>query len=167
MTDDFGPFDDARWRIEGGKALPSRSMYFATYQALTGEGSGRPLYESYARDFFDLIIVDECHRGSARDDSVWRDILHWFHPAAQLGMTATPLRDETRDTYVYFGPPLYQYSLRDGINDGFLAPYRVHRVVTDVDAAGWRPTAGQRDRYGEEVPDEEYGTPDFEKRIAL
>jgi type I restriction enzyme R subunit len=82
-------------------------------------------------------------------------------------MTATPLRDETRDTYAYFGNPLYVYSLRDGINDGYLAPYRVHRVVTDVDAAGWRPVAGQLDRYGEEVPDEEYGTPDFERKVAL
>jgi type I restriction enzyme R subunit len=136
-------------------------MYFATYQALTGDDIGHPLYERYRRDFFDLIVVDECHRGSAREDSVWRAILEYFLPAAQIGMTATPLRDETRDSYEYFGDPLYTYSLRDGINDGFLAPYRVHRVVTDVDAAGWRPTAGLRDRYGEEVPDEEYGTPDF------
>ena len=167
MSDDFAPFGDARWRIEGGKASPSRSMYFATYQALTGDDAGKPLYQEYARDFFDLIVVDECHRGSAREDSVWRAILEYFSPAAQIGMTATPLRDETRDTYEYFGNPLYVYSLRDGINDGFLAPYRVHRVVTDVDAAGWRPTTGQLDRYGEEVPDEEYGTPDFERRIAL
>jgi type I restriction enzyme, R subunit len=167
MSDDFAPFGEARWRISGGNALPSRSMYFATYQALTGDGSGRPLYEEYPRNFFDLIVVDECHRGSARDDSVWRAILEYFAPAAQIGMTATPLRDETRDSYEYFGDPLYTYSLRDGINDGFLAPYRVHRVVTDVDAAGWRPTAGQLDRYGEEVPDDEYGTPDFERKVAL
>jgi type I restriction enzyme R subunit len=167
MADDFAPFGDARSRISGGNAVPSRSMYFATYQALTGDGIGRPLYEAYSRDFFDLIVVDECHRGSAREDSVWRAILEYFAPAAQIGMTATPLRDETRDSYDYFGDPLYTYSLRNGIDDGFLAPYRVHRVVTDVDAAGWRPTAGLRDRYGEEVPDEEYGTPDFERRVAL
>jgi type I restriction enzyme R subunit len=167
MTDDFAPFGDARSRITGGNVLSSRSMYFATYQALTGDGSGRPLYEAYARDFFDLIVVDECHRGSARDDSVWRAILEYFSPAAQIGMTATPLRDETRDSYDYFGDPLYTYSLRDGINDGFLAPYRVHRVVTDVDATGWRPTGGMLDRYGEEIPDEEYGTPDFERKVAL
>lgn len=167
LTDDFAPFGDARSRITGGNALPSRSVYFATYQALTGDGSGRPLYEAYPPDFFDIIVVDECHRGSAREDSVWRAILEYFSPAAQIGMTATPLRDETRDSYEYFGDPLYTYSLRDGINDGFLAPYRVHRVVTDVDAAGWRPTIGLRDRYGEVIPDEEYGTPDFERKVAL
>lgn len=167
MTDDFAPFGEARSRIFGGNVLPSRSMYFATYQALAGDGTGRPPYEAFSPDFFDLIIIDECHRGSARDESIWRDILEYFAPAAQIGMTATPLRDETRDSYTYFGEPLYTYSLRDGINDGFLAPYRVHRVVSDVDAAGWRPTIGLLDRYGEEIPDMEYGTPDFERKVAL
>jgi type I restriction enzyme R subunit len=103
MTDDFAPFGEARSRITGGNAVPSRSMYFATYQALTGDDIGHPLYEKYARDFFDLIVVDECHRGSAREDSVWRAILEYFAPAAQIGLTATPLRDETRDSYEYFG----------------------------------------------------------------
>ena len=158
MSDDFAPFGEARWRISGGNALPSRSMYFATYQALTGDGTGRPLYEEYLRDFFDLIIVDECHRGSARDDSVWRAILEYFSPAAQIGMTATPLRDETRDSYEYFGGPLYTYTLRDGIRTAFSRPISVHRVVTDMDATG-SANRGLRDRYGEEIPDEEYGTP--------
>lgn len=167
MADDFAPFGDARSRIVAGNVLPSRSMYFATYQALTGDGTGRPLYERYPRDFFDLILIDECHRGSSRADSIWRNILEWFAPAAQIGMTATPLRDETRDSYAYFGKPLYVYSLRDGIQDGFLAPYRVHRVITDVDAAGWRPTVDTIDRYGEVVPDSEYETPDFERLVAL
>jgi type I restriction enzyme, R subunit len=114
-----------------------------------------------------LIIIDECHRGSAREESNWREILEYFEPAYQLGMTATPLRDETRDTYLYFGNPIYQYSLRQGIEDGFLAPYRVHRVITQWDAAGWRPSKDDLDRYGRRIPDEVYGTPDFERKVAL
>ena len=98
------------------------------------------LLRDYPPDFFDLVIVDECHRGSARDDSSWRAILDHFKPAYQLGMTATPMREDNRDTYVYFGNPIYEYSLRQGIDDGFLAPYRVHRVLTQWDAAGWRPS---------------------------
>lgn len=164
----FAAFGDARAKIEGGNAVKSREMYFAIYQALAG-GEGRPpLYREYPRDFFDLVIVDECHRGSARDDSSWREILEYFEPAYQLGMTATPLRDESRDTYRYFGgAPLYTYSLRDGIEDGFLAPYRVHRAFTPWDAAGWRPSKGEVDRFGREIPDEEYQTKDFERVIAL
>ncbi len=114
-----------------------------------------------------MVIVDECHRGSAREESNWREILEWFEPAYQLGMTATPLRDENRDTYLYFGNPIYTYSLKQGINDGFLAPYRVHRIVTQWDAAGWRPSKDDLDRYGREIPDEVYTTGDFERRIAL
>ncbi|HKR58507.1 MAG TPA: DEAD/DEAH box helicase family protein, partial [Pyrinomonadaceae bacterium] len=122
----------------------------------------------FPRDFFDLIIVDECHRGSARDDSNWREILNYFEPAYQLGMTATPLREENRDTYLYFGNPIYNtYSLRQGIDDGFLAPYRVHRVISEWDAAGWRPSKDDLDRYGRPIPDEEYGTKDFERTVAL
>ena len=130
--------------------------------------ANRPgLYREYAPDFFDLIIVDECHRGSARDDSSWREILEYFEPAIQLGMTATPRRQDNADTYSYFGDPIYTYSLRQGIDDGFLAPYRVHRIVTTWDAAGWRPSQGELDRYGREIPDEEYQTNDFERLVAL
>jgi type I restriction enzyme R subunit len=111
--------------------------------------------------------VDECHRGSARGDSAWRAILEYFEPAFQLGMTATPLRDDTRDTYLYFGNPIYEYSLRQGIDDGFLAPYRVHRVITEWDAAGWRPSKDELDRYGRPIPDDEYQTEDFERIVAL
>jgi type I restriction enzyme R subunit len=162
----FAPFGDARHKIEG-EALKSREMYFATYQAIARDERRPGLYREYPRDFFDLIIVDECHRGSARDESNWRDILEYFAPAFQIGMTATPLRQDNRDTYRYFGNPIYTYSLRQGIDDGFLAPYRVHRIVTNVDATGWRPTKGQLDRYGREIPDAEYGTPDFERKVAL
>jgi type I restriction enzyme R subunit len=162
----FAPFGDARHKIEG-EAVKSREMYFATYQAIARDERRPGLYREYSKDFFDLIIVDECHRGSAREESSWREILEYFQPAFQLGMTATPLREDNRDTYRYFGNPIYTYSLRQGIDDGFLAPYRVHRIVTSVDATGWRPTKGQLDRYGREIPDSEYGTPDFERKVAL
>ena len=142
-------------------------MYFAIYQAIAEDERRPGLYREYPPDFFDLVIVDECHRGSARDESNWREILEYFEPAFQLGMTATPLREDNRDTYLYFGNPIYAYSLRQGIEDGFLAPYRVHRVITEWDAAGWRPSKGDLDRYGREIPDEEYQTKDFERVVAL
>ncbi len=163
----FAPFGDARWKIENGEASQSREMYFATYQAIAEDEARPGLYRQYARDFFDLIVVDECHRGSARDESTWREILEYFAPAYQLGMTATPKREENADSYRYFGDPLYVYSLRQGIDDGFLAPYGVHRVVTTLDATGWRPSRGDLDRYGRAIPDAEYGTRDFERVVAL
>jgi len=162
----FAPFGDARWKIQG-EAIKSREMYFATYQAIAKDERRLGLYRDYSPAFFDLVIVDECHRGSVRDESNWREVLEYFSPAYQLGMTATPLREENRDTYQYFGGPVYTYSLRQGIDDGFLAPYRVHRIVTDVDATGWRPSPDERDRYGQAIPDENYQTPDFEKIIVL
>ncbi|MEA4879255.1 MAG: DEAD/DEAH box helicase family protein [Dehalococcoides mccartyi] len=162
----FVPFGEARWKIQG-EAIKSREMYFATYQAIAKDERRPGLYRDYNTDFFDLIIVDECHRGSAKDESNWREILEYFTPAFQLGMTATPLREENRDTYRYFGNPVYTYSLRQGIDDGFLAPYRVHRIVTDVDATGWRPSRDELDRYGRLIPDEEYQTGDFERVVAL
>ncbi|HEY6730102.1 MAG TPA: DEAD/DEAH box helicase family protein [Solirubrobacterales bacterium] len=163
----FAPFGDARHKIVGGDARKGREMYFSTYQAIARDEARPGLYREFPPDFFDLIIVDECHRGSARDESNWREILEYFSSSAQIGMTATPLRDDNVDTYRYFGNPIYTYSLRDGIEDGFLAPYRVHRVVTSVDAAGWRPSKGTLDRYGREIPDQEYGTKDFERSLSL
>lgn len=162
----FAPFGDARHKIEG-EAIKSRELYFAIYQSIAKDARRPGLYREYARDFFDLIVVDECHRGSARDDSNWREILDYFEPACQLGMTATPLREDNCDTYDYFGNPIYTYSLRQGIQDGFLAPYRVHRIVTQADATGWRPSKGEMDRYGHAIPDEQYQTKDFERIIAL
>jgi type I restriction enzyme R subunit len=162
----FAPFGDARWKIEG-EAIKSREIYFAIYQAMAKDERRPGLYRDYSKDFFDLIIVDECHRGSARDESNWREILEYFEPSYQIGITATPLREENRDTYRYFGNPLYTYSLKQGIEDGFLAPYKVHRVVPSVDATGWRPSPGEIDRYGREIPDGEYSTKDFETIIAL
>jgi len=163
----FTTFGDARWKIENGQVNMGRELYFAIYQAIAKDENRPGLYKEYSKDFFDLIIVDECHRGSAKDDSNWREILSYFQPAFQLGMTATPLRKENRDTYRYFGNPVYTYSLRQGIEDGFLAPYRVHRIVTEWDAAGWRPSQGDLDRYGRTIPDNEYQTIDFERAVAL
>ena len=162
----FAPFGDALHRIEG-EAVKSREMYFATYQQVARDESRPGLYREYDPDFFDLVVVDECHRGSARDDSNWHEILDYFSAAAKLGMTATPLREDNRDTYAYFGIPLIQYSLAEGIEDGFLAPYKVRRVSTDVDAVGWRPEKEQKDRYGEEIPDDLYLTKDFERTVVL
>ena len=163
----FAAFGDARHKIESGQVVKGREMYFAIYQALAGDANRAALHKEFPPDFFDLVIVDECHRGSARDDSNWREILKWFEPAYQLGMTATPLREDNRDTYLYFGNPIYQYTLRQGIEDGFLAPYRVHRIISEWDAAGWRPSKDELDRYGRAIPDEEYGTKDFERVVAL
>ena len=165
MAKMFAPFGDARYKISSNDISQGREMYFGIYQALTNPSSD--VFRQYRPDFFDLIIIDECHRGSSRNDSNWRAVLDYFKPAVQFGMTATPLREDSRDTYEYFGNPVYTYSLRQGIEDGFLAPYRVHRVITTVDAAGWRPSKDELDRYGRPVPDDEYQTKDFERVIAL
>lgn len=168
---DFAIFGDARWKIQR-EADMGHDMYFAIYQAVDDDQWNTGLYREYPKDFFDLIIVDECHRGSARDKSNWRAILDHFQNAVQVGMTATPLREEesefgNRDTYAYFGNPVYIYSLQQGIEDGFLAPYRVHRIVTNVDLDGYRPLRGERDVYGQEVPDKVYRTPEFDRDIVL
>ena len=163
---DFAVFGDARCLVPDEGLPSSREVYFSTYQSLA-EDSGRPgAFRKLPRDFFDLIVIDECHRGSASDESNWRVILDYFNESVQLGLTATPLRDDNKDTYKYFGNPLYTYSLKQGIEDGFLAPYIVHRVVTEVDATGFRPEAGQTDDNGEVIPDGIYGTPDFENSLS-
>lgn len=163
----FTPFGDARWKVEHGEANKGREMYFATYQSIAEDKKRPGLYKEYPIDFFDLIIIDECHRGSADDEGKWRRILEYFQPAFQLGMTATPKRADNIDTYNYFGNPIYQYSLRQGIEDGFLAPYLVHRIITSYDAKGWRPKKGQRDRLGRKIPDVEYGTKEIHKDLSL
>jgi type I restriction enzyme R subunit len=162
----FAPLGTARYKVEG-RVEKSREMYFATYQALAGDERREGLYKEFPSDFFDLVIVDEAHRGSARDDSNWREILDHFAPAYQLGMTATPQRKENRDTYAYFGNPVYTYSLKQGIDDGFLAPYRVFRILTVYDEIGYRPGKGTLDRYGQEIPNEHYKTKDFERIVVL
>lgn len=167
MTKDFAPLKDAVHKLGEGEVSLGREMYFGIYQALAEDDRREGLFRQIPADFFDLIIVDECHRGSARSGSSWRRILEYFSSAVQLGMTATPRSDDNADTYGYFGDPIYTYSLRQGIEDGFLAPYRVHRVVSEWDATGWRPTKELLDRYGRPVPDDEYATKDFEKVVAL
>lgn len=162
----FFSFGDARHKIQR-RVIKSREIYFAIYQAIAKDERRPGLYREYPQDFFDLIIVDECHRGSAKDESNWREILEYFEPATQIGMTATPKRRDNVDTYAYFGNPIYVYSLSQGIEDGFLAPYRVHRVIPSVDATGWRPDKGQIDRFGREIPDGVYGTKDFERIVSL
>lgn len=162
----FFPFGDALHKIQR-RPVKSRDIYFALYQAIAEDDRRRGLYKEYSPDFFDLIVVDECHRGSARDDSKWREILEYFSSANQIGMTATPKRDDNVNTYAYFGNPIYTYSLKDGIEDGFLAPYRVSRVIPSVDATGWIPDEGQLDRFRREVPSRLYETKDFERIVSL
>ena len=167
MNKEFEAFGEARHRIAHGEVVKSRGIYFALYQSIGPREDKPGLYREYAKNFFDLIIVDECHRGSAQDESLWRSILEYFEPAVQLGMTATPLHEETRNTYQYFGNPVYTYTLKQGIEDGFLAPYRVRHVQTTADAHGWQPNPGQTDRHGERIPDRLYNTEDFDKTLVL
>ncbi len=167
MNKEFAAFGEARHRLEHGEVVKSRGTYFALYQSIGPRENSPGIYREYAKDFFDLIIVDECHRGSAKDDSLWRAVLEYFEPAVQLGMTATPYNEETRNTYQYFGNPVYIYTLKQGIEDGFLAPYRVRHVQTTADAEGWQPEPGQTDRHGKLIPEKEYNTEDFENTLAL
>ena len=168
MRKDFRPAfgEDPCHRVKGG-LNNSREIYFASYQAMTGQGDIDALFHDYPGDFFDLVIVDECHRGSAAADSSWRRVLDHFTGAIQLGLTATPKRDAHVDSYAYFGPPVFEYSLRQGIEDGYLAPFRVRRVVLSPDAEGWAPDPGQLDRFGREIPDGLYSTRDFERVVSL
>jgi type I restriction enzyme R subunit len=142
-------------------------IYLCLYQAVTGSEEDRNIYKQFSPDFFDLIVVDECHRGSAADDAAWRQVLEYFSAATQIGLTATP--KETRDVsnIEYFGEPLYTYSLRQGIADGFLAPYKVVRIGLDRDLLGWRPELGQVDKYGNLIEDREYNLRDFDRNIIL
>ncbi|NRQ35618.1 DEAD/DEAH box helicase family protein [Nonomuraea sp. NN258] len=165
-------FGEAVHKLGGGVAKLGRHIYFALYQSLDqqgGETAGdrKALFEQFGEDFFDLIIVDECHRGSARENSNWQRILKHFTSAVQIGLTATPISERDADTYEYFGRPVYEYSLKDGIDDGFLAPYRVRRVNINVDVTGWQPEPGQVDIHGNPIPDREYTQPDFERVLAI
>lgn len=163
---DFAVFGDARCLVPEEGLPSSREVYFSTYQSLAEDSNRSGAFRKLPKDFFDLIVIDECHRGSSSDDSNWRVILDYFNTSVQIGLTATPLRDDNKDTYAYFGNPLYIYSLKQGIEDGFLAPYLVHRVVTETDATGFRPEEGQLDDNGELIPDGIYTTPDFENTLS-
>lgn len=163
---DFAVFGDARCLVPDEGLPSSREIYFSTYQSLAEDENRVGAFRKLPRDFFDLIVIDECHRGSSTDDSNWRLILDYFNTSIQLGLTATPLREDNKDTYQYFKNPLYTYSLKQGIEDGFLAPYIVHRVVSEPDATGWRPQAGQVDDNGVLIPDGIYTTTDFESSLS-
>jgi type I restriction enzyme, R subunit len=164
---DFKPFESAMTKITNRQVDKSYEIYLALYQAVTGTEEEKNIYKQFTRDFFDLVIVDECHRGSAAADSAWREVLEYFSSATQIGMTATP--KETRDVsnIDYFGDPIYTYSLRQGIDDGFLAPYKVVRIDIDKDLQGWRPPVGKHDKYGRLVEDRIYNQRDFDRTLVL
>lgn len=167
MTNDFRPFGQHMTKIENHEAAKAFEIYMALYQAVTGPEPSSDIYKEYSPDFFDLVVIDECHRGSASEESEWRKILEYFHSATQVGMTATPKETKDVSNTHYFGEPLYTYSLRQGINDGFLAPYRVVRVGLDRDLEGYRPERGKRDRYGQEIEDREYTSRDYDRTLVL
>ena len=145
----------------------SYEIYLSLYQAVTGSDEADNIYKQFSPDFFDLVIVDECHRGSAAEDSAWRDILTYFGSATQIGLTATPKETEDVSNIDYFGEPLYTYSLKQGIEDGYLAPYKVIRVDLDKDTFGWRPTEGMRDKHGNLIEDRIYTGADMNRRLVL
>ncbi len=167
MINDFQPFGQAMTKVTKRNVDPAYEVHLALYQALTGPEEYQKAYKQVDPDFFDLIVVDECHRGSAAEDSAWREILEYFGSATQLGLTATPKETEEVSNIEYFGDPVYTYSLKEGIEDGFLAPYKVVRVDLDVDLQGWRPTKGQKDKYGEEIEDRIYNQKDFDRNLVI
>ena len=166
-TNDFKPFGSAMTKIQKRQIDKSYEIYLALYQAVSGTEEEKNIYRQFSPDFFDLIVIDECHRGSAAEDSAWREILEYFSGASQIGLTATP--KETRDVsnIDYFGNPLYTYSLRQGIDDGFLAPYKVIRIDIDKDLTGWRPEQGKKDKHGEEIEDRIFNQKDFDRSLVL
>jgi type I restriction enzyme R subunit len=166
-TNDFKPFGSAMTKISKRQIDKSYEIYLALYQAVTGTEEDRNIYRQFSPDFFDLVVIDECHRGSAAADSAWREVLDYFDSATQIGLTATPKETKDVSNIDYFGKPLYTYSLREGIEDGFLAPYKVHRIDFDRDLEGWRPEAGQTDRHGNEIEDRIYNQSDMDRKLVL
>ena len=166
-TNDFKPFGQAMTKIANRTIDKSYEIYLSLYQAVTGTEEERNIYKEFSRDFFDLVVIDECHRGSAAEDSAWREILEYFSGATHLGLTATPKETKDVSNIHYFGEPIYTYSLRQGIDDGFLAPYKVVRIDLDKDLTGWRPEAGQVDKFGEEIEDRIYNQRDFDRSLVL
>jgi type I restriction enzyme R subunit len=164
---DFQPFGQAMTKVEKRTVDPAYEIHLALYQALTGPEEWQKAYRQVSPDFFDLIVIDECHRGSAAEDSAWREILEYFSSATQIGLTATPRETDTVSNIDYFGEPLYTYSLKEGIEDGFLAPYKVVRVDIDVDLQGWRPEKGQHDKHGELIEDRIYNQKDFDRSLVI
>ncbi|WP_295215531.1 EcoAI/FtnUII family type I restriction enzme subunit R [Ruminococcus sp.] len=170
IQQDFSPLEKVIHKINVSKddrtTISSHQVYFSLYQQLVGDDDKEHFSELFDKDFFDLIIVDECHRGSAKEDSKWRRILEYFSSATQIGMTATPKETTYTSNITYFGEPVYTYSLKNGIEDGFLAPFKVISVTTDI-SDGWRPLKGQRDYYGNEIEDRIYNNTDYDYNIII
>lgn len=164
---DFRHFKDKMTVIKQKKIDKSYEIYLALYQGLTNYDEDKDAYREFSPDFFDLIVIDECHRGSASEDSAWREILDYFKTATHIGLTATPKETETVSSTEYFGEPIYTYSLKQGIQDGFLAPYKVLRVGLNVDLEGWRPEAGKTDKSGQLVEDRIYNRKDYDKNLVI
>lgn len=164
---DFKHFKDVMTVVQKRQVDKSYEVYLALYQGLTSSEEAKNIYRQFSKDFFDMIVVDECHRGSASEDSAWREILEYFDGATQLGLTATPKETADASNSEYFGDPVYTYSLKQGIDDGFLAPYRVVRVGLNIDLEGWRPEKGKKDIYGNPVKDRIYNTKDFDRTLVV
>lgn len=164
---DFRHFKEKMTVVQNHKVDKSYEIYLALYQGLSGTNPEQDIFKQFSPDFFDLIVVDECHRGSAREDSAWRRILDYYGNAAHIGLTATPKETEEISNIEYFGDPIYTYSLKQGINDGFLAPYRVVRIGLNIDLEGWRPPAGYLDKNGNPVEDRIYNRTDFDKNLIV
>ena len=167
MKGDFKPFSKVMTRVTGKKMDSAFEVYMSLYQQQVAENEEDDTYKQFKPEFFDLIIVDECHRGSAKETSNWRRILEYFSSAVQIGMTATPKETKDVSNIEYFGEPLYTYSLKQGIEDGFLAPYKVIRINLDKDLDGWRPEKGQRDKSGKLIEDRLYNQKDFDKELVI
>lgn len=170
IQQDFAPLEKVIHKINVSKddksTITSHEVYFSLYQQLVGDDDKEHFSELFTPDFFDLIIVDECHRGSAKEESRWRRILEYFSSATQIGMTATPKETKYISNLSYFGEPIYMYSLKEGIEDGFLAPFKVINIMTDI-GEGWRPRKGQRDIYGNEIEDRIYTNSDYDYNIII
>ncbi len=166
MSGDFKPFKGKMTKVKERNLDSSYEIYLALYHQLTGD-DGDEAFLQLKPNFFDLIVIDECHRGSAREDSVWRKILDYFFEATHVGCTATPIETKEASSLTYFGKPIYEYSLKQGIDDGFLAPYKVIRIGLDKDLEGYRPEAGKVDKYGYEIEDREYNVKDFDRKLVI
>lgn len=166
-NNDFKPFGQAMTKVTNRTVDPSYEIYLSLYQAVTGSEDEQNIYKQFSPDFFDLVVIDECHRGSASVDSAWRRILEYFSAATHIGLTATPKETKEVSNIDYFGEPVYTYSLKQGIDDGFLAPYKVVRIDLDRDLQGWRPSKGQTDKHGELIDDRIYNQKDFDRTLVL
>lgn len=167
MANDFKYFGDKMIKVNRKHVDKAHEVYLALYQSMTGTEDWQNIYKEFSKDFFDLVVIDECHRGSAKDNSAWREVLEYFEGATQIGLTATPKETKDISTSNYFGEPVYTYSLKQGIEDGFLAPYKVVRVALDRDLEGYRPEKGKLDKYGNLIEDRIYNISDFDRNLIL